>query len=120
MYIRNDDLIFILLSYTPKEATLALKMGNLPIKFMKSCINNENDLQIFEGLVRQFNFGLDTVPISEPTSSTSKLFLTNKDNKSMEHTSEGKPNLIKKGLNLPQENSDSSTDSAWGSEFNVL
>lgn len=40
---------------------------------MKSCIDNENDLKVFEDLVGKYNFGLETIDVKKNPAITNGL-----------------------------------------------
>lgn len=62
--IKGDDKIFISLSYSPKEKTLKKKFGNLPLRYMRTKLENEHEFAILERVVKRYKFNLvddDTV-----------------------------------------------------------
>nr|CAI5856813.1 unnamed protein product [Callosobruchus analis] len=54
----SGDKVFISLSYSPRTATLKLKFGNLPVRYMIMRIDQEQDFKILEKVVRRCHFNL--------------------------------------------------------------
>lgn len=60
MSIRREK-IYISLSYSPKATTLQKKFGNLPVKYLRTKLENEEELQIFEKALKRFRFNIEDV-----------------------------------------------------------
>lgn len=56
--IRGDK-ILILLTYTPKKSTLVRKFGNLPVDYVRTKLETEEELKIYDMALRQFEFNKD-------------------------------------------------------------
>ncbi|XP_030757744.1 uncharacterized protein LOC115883515 [Sitophilus oryzae] len=55
---QKDDKIFISLTYTPRATTLKKKFGNLPIRYMRTRVQNTEDIKILEKVVKRYKFNL--------------------------------------------------------------
>lgn len=53
---QKTNLIIVKLSYSLKESTLRRKFGNLPLKYCRLNIDNEQELKLFEKAVRTYTF----------------------------------------------------------------
>ncbi|XP_028151219.1 uncharacterized protein LOC114344589 [Diabrotica virgifera virgifera] len=54
----EKDRIFIMLSYTPNSKHLKRKFGNLPIRYMRTKIQSEEEFQKVEEAVKGYRFNL--------------------------------------------------------------
>lgn len=54
----KNNVVRLNLYYSPKDVTLRKKIGNLPLKYIRMKIDNEEDLVIFEKAVKNYNFNL--------------------------------------------------------------
>lgn len=52
----KNNLISIKLGYSPKDSTLKRKFGNLPVKYCRLNVDNEQELVLFEKALRQYTF----------------------------------------------------------------
>lgn len=57
MHMKNH-LILIKLSYSPKATTLRNKFGNLPVKYCRINLVDEEELYLFESAMREYSFDL--------------------------------------------------------------
>lgn len=57
MHLKNH-LIIVKLSYSPKATTLKNKFGNLPIKYCRINLVDEEELYLFESAMREYSFDL--------------------------------------------------------------
>lgn len=55
----RNNVIKMELHYTPKDATLKKKFGNLPLKYVRMRVADEEQLALFETAVRRYNFDLE-------------------------------------------------------------
>lgn len=55
----QDRLIFISLTYCPRQSTLLRKFGNLPVKFMRTQLESERDLRLLQQATARYQFDLD-------------------------------------------------------------
>lgn len=66
----KDGRIFISLTYCPKTTTLKRKFGSLPIKYLRTRANNQEEFKILEDVVRRYDFNLvDDEPDNIPQQS---------------------------------------------------
>lgn len=54
----KNNVVRIQLHYCPKDATLRRKFGDLPLKYVRMKVTNEDDLILFEKVVKRYNFDL--------------------------------------------------------------
>jgi hypothetical protein len=54
----NRNAIFISLTYSPKEITLKKKFGNLPIRYIRTHLENDGEFKILERVVRRYKFNV--------------------------------------------------------------
>lgn len=64
----KGDKILIQLNYSPKESTLIKKFGDLPIKYIRTRLENEEEIRLFEKAIKRYKFNWDEEPASETTS----------------------------------------------------
>lgn len=57
MHMKNH-LIIVKLSYSPKATTLKNKFGNLPVKYCRINLVDEEELYLFESAMREYSFDL--------------------------------------------------------------
>lgn len=50
--------VFISLTYSPKATTLKKKFGNLPIRYMRTKVDNDEEFKIMETVVKRYKFNL--------------------------------------------------------------
>ncbi|CAG9765797.1 unnamed protein product [Ceutorhynchus assimilis] len=56
--VRNDKIV-IHLCYSPKDTTLKKKFGALPIEYMRTRLENDEELKLFDKALKKFKFNLD-------------------------------------------------------------
>ncbi|CAG9759381.1 unnamed protein product [Ceutorhynchus assimilis] len=56
--VERDGKVYVHLTYSPKAITLKRKFGNLPLRYMRTKINNEADFKILEKVVKRYRFNL--------------------------------------------------------------
>ncbi|CAG9760486.1 unnamed protein product [Ceutorhynchus assimilis] len=56
--LERDGKVYVHLTYSPKAITLKRKFGNLPLRYMRTKINNEKDFKILEKVVKRYRFNL--------------------------------------------------------------
>ncbi|XP_028141801.1 uncharacterized protein LOC114335716 [Diabrotica virgifera virgifera] len=54
----KKDKIFVMLTYTPNSKHLKRKFGNLPIRYMRTKIQSEEEFQKVEEAVKRYRFNL--------------------------------------------------------------
>ncbi|CAH1383171.1 unnamed protein product [Tenebrio molitor] len=54
----NRNAIFISLTYSPKEITLKKKFGNLPIRYIRTHLENDGEFKTLERVVRRYKFNV--------------------------------------------------------------
>ncbi|KAJ8934727.1 hypothetical protein NQ318_012097 [Aromia moschata] len=54
----RGDKIIVALTYSPKTETLTRKFGNLPIKYVRTKLENVEELKLFEKAVKTFTFDI--------------------------------------------------------------
>lgn len=54
----KDEKIFIHLSYSPRTITLKRKFGNLPVRYMRTKLDNTEEFKILEKVLRRYKFDL--------------------------------------------------------------
>ena len=54
----DKDKIFISLSYAPKAITLKRKFGNLPVRYMRTKLEQSQEFAVLEKLCKKFKFNL--------------------------------------------------------------
>lgn len=52
------DRVVVNLRYSPKTSTLQRKFGNLPIRYIRASVENEQELRIFENACQRWKFSL--------------------------------------------------------------
>jgi hypothetical protein len=74
----KNDKIFISLSYSPKGLTLKKKFGNLPVGYMRTKLDNEDEFKMLEKVVKRYKFNLvdeDLEEMHRLQTTTKKLYL---------------------------------------------
>ncbi|CAH1383414.1 unnamed protein product [Tenebrio molitor] len=74
----KNDKIFISLSYSPKGLTLKKKFGNLPVRYMRTKLDNEDEFKMLEKVVKRYKFNLvdeDLEEMHRLQTTTKKLYL---------------------------------------------
>lgn len=117
---QKGDKIFISLTYSPRTVTLRKKFGNLPVRYMRTKIEDEADFKILERVVRKYKFNLlddqleevDQRKIESPScSGKRKMFL---QEPTIEEWNEEDDNMIEEIsglLKLPSTSSTSTSSS---------
>ncbi|KAJ8926364.1 hypothetical protein NQ314_021277 [Rhamnusium bicolor] len=59
--VQKDDKIFIALTYSPKSSTLLRKFGNLPIKYIRTKLETDEELMVFEKAIKRYHFDLNDI-----------------------------------------------------------
>lgn len=54
----KGDKIFISLTYSPRAQTLKRKFGNLPVRYMRVRIEDDEEFKILEKVVKRYQFNL--------------------------------------------------------------
>lgn len=57
--ILKGDKIFILLSYSPKNTTLKRKFGNLPIKYVRTKLATDEEIEMLGEVTSRYTFNID-------------------------------------------------------------
>lgn len=60
-------MVFVALTYTPKNTTLQKKFGNLPVRYARLKIDNEIELSMLEKAWHAYKFNLTDEEEGEPS-----------------------------------------------------
>ncbi|CAG9772053.1 unnamed protein product [Ceutorhynchus assimilis] len=63
------DKVIVNLTYSPRAATLKRKFGNLPVRYMRTRIDSEEEFKLLEQVVKKFKFNLLDENLEEGSSS---------------------------------------------------
>lgn len=55
---RQNEKIVISLTYSPKNTTMRRKLGNLPVEYRRVNVESDEELALFEELLKNYKFNL--------------------------------------------------------------
>lgn len=78
----KEDKIFVSLTYCPRKDRLEKKFGNLPVKYVRTKLENQHEFKLFEKALNKYAFNLEQPQVEEmellPLPSTSTTTTTTK------------------------------------------
>jgi hypothetical protein len=69
----KGDKIFIALTYSPRGSTLKRKFGNLPVRYLRTKLEKEEEFKILEKVVRKYKFNLLEEQLDDVRNETTRL-----------------------------------------------